>query len=218
MKRREEMAKDKIAEAQEAIRERNALLLQEATLAREVDELKEKMTSSESALAEAEQKKAKEIACHHRSRASCHRCAACRGLKAFPALLLNVISIPWVRQSLAIGVTELISVWAADIGNLTHDPVSQLEGTRFHPGVVVPGYTLFIGGVVHYCLVTKFFNEVKVQGQLPIVGFSVISGGSVYGLTNLYQGHDFGTKGKKERCLPCGGMEGGAVGPENLWE
>lgn len=55
MKRREEMPKDKIAEAQEAIWEKNALLLQKAALAREMEELKEKMAS-------AEQKKVEEIA------------------------------------------------------------------------------------------------------------------------------------------------------------
>ncbi|CAL8117164.1 unnamed protein product [Prunus armeniaca] len=41
LKRRSEMAKDKIAEAQDAIREKNALLLQKAALAREVEELKQ---------------------------------------------------------------------------------------------------------------------------------------------------------------------------------
>ncbi|CAL2277462.1 unnamed protein product [Prunus armeniaca] len=56
------MAKDKMAEAQEAIRERNALILQKAALAREVDELKEKMASSEQAFVEEEQKKVKDIA------------------------------------------------------------------------------------------------------------------------------------------------------------
>ncbi|CAL2246584.1 unnamed protein product [Prunus armeniaca] len=50
MKRCEEMGKDKIVEAQEAIQERNALLLQKTMLAREVDELKEKMASNELAL------------------------------------------------------------------------------------------------------------------------------------------------------------------------
>ena len=40
LKRRDEMAKSKMAEAQEAIREKNALLLQKATLAKEVEELK----------------------------------------------------------------------------------------------------------------------------------------------------------------------------------
>ncbi|CAL2238076.1 unnamed protein product [Prunus armeniaca] len=40
LKRHNEMAKDKIAEAQDAIREKNAFLLQKAALAREVEELK----------------------------------------------------------------------------------------------------------------------------------------------------------------------------------
>ncbi|BBG99071.1 hypothetical protein Prudu_008649 [Prunus dulcis] len=40
LKRRDEMAKSKMAEAQEAIREKNALLLQKAALAKEVEELK----------------------------------------------------------------------------------------------------------------------------------------------------------------------------------
>ncbi|CAL8174976.1 unnamed protein product [Prunus armeniaca] len=52
MKRREEMAKDKMAEAQKAIRERNALLLQKAALAKKVDELKEKMAPFEQAFEE----------------------------------------------------------------------------------------------------------------------------------------------------------------------
>lgn len=54
MKRCEEMAKSKIADAQEAIRERNALILQKAALAREVDELKERLASSKRAFAEVE--------------------------------------------------------------------------------------------------------------------------------------------------------------------
>ncbi|XP_016648931.1 PREDICTED: uncharacterized protein LOC107880907 [Prunus mume] len=41
LKRCNEMAKDKIAEAQEAIQEKNALLLQKVALAREVEELKQ---------------------------------------------------------------------------------------------------------------------------------------------------------------------------------
>ncbi|XP_020415515.1 uncharacterized protein LOC109948029 [Prunus persica] len=40
LKRRDEQAKSKVAEAQEAIREKNALLVQKAALANEVDELK----------------------------------------------------------------------------------------------------------------------------------------------------------------------------------
>ncbi|BBH09270.1 hypothetical protein Prudu_021718 [Prunus dulcis] len=40
LKRRDEMAKSKMAEAQEAIQEKNALLLQKAALAKEVEELK----------------------------------------------------------------------------------------------------------------------------------------------------------------------------------
>ncbi|KAL6286171.1 hypothetical protein ACE6H2_010561 [Prunus campanulata] len=40
LKRRDEMAKGKMTEAQEAIRERNTLLLQKAALAKEVEELK----------------------------------------------------------------------------------------------------------------------------------------------------------------------------------
>ena len=40
LKRRDEQAKAKVAEAQEAIREKNALLVQKAALAREVEELK----------------------------------------------------------------------------------------------------------------------------------------------------------------------------------
>ncbi|CAL2266248.1 unnamed protein product [Prunus armeniaca] len=55
------MAKGKIVEAQEAIQERNALILQKATLAREMDELKERLVSSKRALVEAEQKKAEKI-------------------------------------------------------------------------------------------------------------------------------------------------------------
>ncbi|CAL2257599.1 unnamed protein product [Prunus armeniaca] len=57
------MAKDKIAEAQDAIREKNALLLQKAVLAREVEELKRlKAEEVAAARAEVEQKKAKDIA------------------------------------------------------------------------------------------------------------------------------------------------------------
>ncbi|XP_020421324.1 uncharacterized protein LOC109949649 [Prunus persica] len=40
LKRRDELAKSKMAEAQEAIREKNALLVQKAALAKEVEELK----------------------------------------------------------------------------------------------------------------------------------------------------------------------------------
>ena len=40
LKRRDEQAKSKVAEAQEAIREKNALLVQKAALAKEVEELK----------------------------------------------------------------------------------------------------------------------------------------------------------------------------------
>ena len=40
LKRRDEQAKAKVAEAQEAIREKNTLLVQKAALAREVEELK----------------------------------------------------------------------------------------------------------------------------------------------------------------------------------
>ncbi|CAL2247009.1 unnamed protein product [Prunus armeniaca] len=40
LKRRNEMAKDKIAEAQEAIREKNTLVLQKAAIAKEMEELK----------------------------------------------------------------------------------------------------------------------------------------------------------------------------------
>ena len=40
LKRRDEMAKSKMAEAHEAIREKNTLLLQKAALAKEVEELK----------------------------------------------------------------------------------------------------------------------------------------------------------------------------------
>ncbi|KAI5335040.1 hypothetical protein L3X38_025173 [Prunus dulcis] len=88
-----------------------------------------------------------------------------------------------MRQSLAIGITELISAWMVDLGNLigafqrrtqgahsrvfggqnlAHDPVAHPEGTRFHLGVIVPADTLFVGGVAHAGLVKKFFDEVKV--------------------------------------------------------
>ena len=40
LKRRDELAKSKMAEAQEAIREKNTLLVQKAALAKEVEELK----------------------------------------------------------------------------------------------------------------------------------------------------------------------------------
>ncbi|BBH09087.1 hypothetical protein Prudu_021495, partial [Prunus dulcis] len=51
LKRRDEQAKAKVAEAQEAIREKNALLVQKAALAREVEELK-KAKAEEVAAAE----------------------------------------------------------------------------------------------------------------------------------------------------------------------
>ncbi|CAL8162159.1 unnamed protein product [Prunus armeniaca] len=62
LKRHNEMAKDTIAEAQEAIQEKNALLLQKAGLAEEVEELK-RLRAEEvaAARAEVEQKKAKKI-------------------------------------------------------------------------------------------------------------------------------------------------------------
>ncbi|CAL8154610.1 unnamed protein product [Prunus armeniaca] len=63
LKRRNEMAKDKIAEAQEAIREKITLLLQKAALAREEKELKRSRVEEVAvARAEVEQKKAEEIA------------------------------------------------------------------------------------------------------------------------------------------------------------
>ena len=40
LKRRDELAKRKMAEVQEAIREKNALLVQKAALAKEVEDLK----------------------------------------------------------------------------------------------------------------------------------------------------------------------------------
>ncbi|CAL8133936.1 unnamed protein product [Prunus armeniaca] len=57
------MAKDKIVEAQDAIREKNTMLLQKAALAREVEELK-RLRAEEVAAArgEMEQKKAEKIA------------------------------------------------------------------------------------------------------------------------------------------------------------
>ncbi|CAL2234273.1 unnamed protein product [Prunus armeniaca] len=63
LKMSNEMAKDKIAEAQEAIRDKNSLLLQKAALAREVEELK-RSRAEEVAVARAkvEQKKVEEIA------------------------------------------------------------------------------------------------------------------------------------------------------------
>ncbi|CAL8168088.1 unnamed protein product [Prunus armeniaca] len=63
LKRRNEMANDKMAKAQEAIRERNTLLLQKAALANEVEELKRSRAKEIAAVqAEAKQKKAEEIA------------------------------------------------------------------------------------------------------------------------------------------------------------
>ncbi|CAL2270987.1 unnamed protein product [Prunus armeniaca] len=63
LKRRNEMANDKMAKAQEAIRERNTLLLQKAALANEVEELKRsRVKEIAAAQAEAKQKKAEEIA------------------------------------------------------------------------------------------------------------------------------------------------------------
>ncbi|CAL8168860.1 unnamed protein product [Prunus armeniaca] len=62
LKRHNEMANDKIAEAQEAIREKNALLLQKAALARVVEKLKRSRAEEvAAALAEMEQKKVEEI-------------------------------------------------------------------------------------------------------------------------------------------------------------
>lgn len=155
-------------------------------------------------------------------------------------VVLKVISVLRMRQSLALGITKLISAGVADFSNfikafprrsqgtigkvfggqrnLAHYLVAQPKGTGFHSRVVVLGHTLFEGGIVHACLVTTFFNEVKVQGQLPIVGFTVIVGGLICGLANLYRANSFGTKGKGERRFSCGGAEGGPVGPKNLWE
>lgn len=59
LKRRDEVAKTKMAEAQEAIREKNMLLLQKAELAKEVEELKR---SKAEEVEELKRSKAEEVA------------------------------------------------------------------------------------------------------------------------------------------------------------
>lgn len=61
MKKREEIAKGKIVEAQEAIREKNAIVLQKAVLASEVKELRERLVASERAYTEEKRKKVEKI-------------------------------------------------------------------------------------------------------------------------------------------------------------
>lgn len=61
MKKLEEVAKGNFFEAQVAIEEKNIAVLQKAVLAKEVEELREKLVASEQAHAKAKLKKAKEI-------------------------------------------------------------------------------------------------------------------------------------------------------------
>ncbi|CAL8161750.1 unnamed protein product [Prunus armeniaca] len=136
-----------------------------------------------------------------------------------------MVSVPRVRQRFAHGIPKLISPGAANLGdliwtfphraqstltrilsgqgNLAHDPVPSCESSGFNSGVLVLGNTLFVRNVAHVGLVTKLVDEVEVEGQLLVIGFGLVSEGSVCGLANLHWCHGFGTKGKRERCFSC---------------
>ncbi|CAL2266567.1 unnamed protein product [Prunus armeniaca] len=106
-----------------------------------------------------------------------------KGLGCLLIIVLEVISIPRMRQSLAFGITKLISAGAADFGNiiwtfpcrsqgtfsrvfggqgnLVHDPVPDLERTGFDSEVIVLGDPLFVSDVAHVGLVTELVDEVE---------------------------------------------------------
>ncbi|CAL8988799.1 unnamed protein product, partial [Prunus brigantina] len=66
-------------------------------------------------------------------------------------------------------------------GNLAHNPVPNLEGTGFDPGIIVLSDALFVRDVAHVGLVTELLNEVEDQstsgsssGQQPLALSSLV--------------------------------------------
>ncbi|BBN67213.1 hypothetical protein Prudu_11S000200, partial [Prunus dulcis] len=174
LKRRDEMAKSKMAEAQEAIREKNTMLLQKTALAKEVDELKRSKAKESYIMDRLVDEQLRWEDRLVRFNPSVEINFDINGEPPAPSPTADA-TVQTPEAEPATGDAPLLSLEGIAFfiqGNLAHDPVPHFENTGLDSGVVVFGDALLVRDIVHAGLVTELINEVEVR----YVGWPISTG------------------------------------------